>query len=263
MNRLLKASAAFALTACTLTTAQAGEPDAFAPVAPPVEEDGWNVALMPYFWFAGLDGDVGFNGNVGEVDMDFGDIWDTLEFGLMGAAHFQKGKWGFQLDGIWMQLEDDAKLQGPINADLNAEIEMARIQGLITYELFDNGPTQIYVKGGAAWFYMSLDFDVKGGRGLGRGIDGSESESFIDPMFAAVLHHDLTERWYIDVRGQIGGFGVESDFIWQVGGFLGYRINERYSIGAGYRHLDIDYRQKDFVFDASMSGPYVGGKIQF
>ena len=114
--------------------------------------------------------------------MAFDDVLEVLEFGLMGNINFKRGKWGFLLDGIWLQFEDDASLEGPVNLGLDADLEVVRVQGLITYEVFNHSLTTIDINGGVAWFYLSLDFDAKGGGPLGRSVEGSESESFLDPM---------------------------------------------------------------------------------
>jgi opacity protein-like surface antigen len=63
--------------------------------------------------------------------------------------------------------------------------------------------------------------------------------------------------------GDIGGFGVSSDFAWELMGTVNYRINDRTSVSVGYRYYDVDYKDDGFVFDAAQYGPIIGSSFRF
>ena len=63
--------------------------------------------------------------------------------------------------------------------------------------------------------------------------------------------------------GDIGGFGVGSHLTWQLLGGVQYDVSSRWSLSAGWRHLDINYDHKGFVFDAAMDGPILGAVYKF
>ena len=73
---------------------------------------------------------------------------------------------------------------------------------------------------------------------------------------------DLSERWFLLARGDIGGFGMGADFTWQALGGLGYHFDAagRYSGVLGWRQIDVDYEDEDdgFLWDVAMGGPTVG-----
>jgi hypothetical protein len=86
----------------------------------------------------------------------------------------------------------------------------------------------------------------------------SGSESWIDPLVGFRGRLNLTDKFYLAARGDIGGFGVGSELAWNVFGSLGYQWTERFSTELGYRHLSMDYNNNGFIFDADMSGLFLG-----
>ena len=252
-------SCAAITVALGVAPAIAGEPDIFIPAGDPPAGDEWEFTVNPYFWFAGLDGDIGVAGVVSEVDMDFGDIWDALDFGLMGSFEARKGKWGVNVDALWLKLKEDGDLPVP-GSSAEVEVNEARLQAMLTYRVTE-GRTTLDLGAGVAWFYLGLDLDFSPAERPGFGTDGSKD--FFDPMIGYQLSHQLSEKWFLGSRGQIGGFGVSSDLTWQLGAYLGYQLSERSSMGIGYRHLYIDYSDGGFLYDADTSGVFLGGAIEF
>ena len=61
------------------------------------------------------------------------------------------------------------------------------------------------------------------------------------------------------IRGDIGGFGVGSDFTWNAITFIDYRLWKHVSILGGYRALYQNYKNgsgiDEFKFDVTMHGP--------
>ena len=65
----------------------------------------------------------------------------------------------------------------------------------------------------------------------------------------------------------IGGFGVSSDFTWQVAALIDFQPWKNVAILAGYRAIGTDYETGSgadkFVFDATIHGPVVGIDIRW
>ena len=63
-------------------------------------------------------------------------------------------------------------------------------------------------------------------------------------------------------RGDIGGFGVGSDFSWHTTAYASWQVAEHGNLLIGYRHLDVDYEDGSgasrFKMDVSEGGPTVG-----
>lgn len=43
----------------------------------------------------------------------------------------------------------------------------------------------------------------------------------------------MESEWRLGIQGDIGGFGISSDFAWQVFPFVGYRFSQVFELGAG------------------------------
>lgn len=59
----------------------------------------------------------------------------------------------------------------------------------------------------------------------------------------------------------IGGFGIESDFTWQLTLTAGYALTDNTEFLVGYRHLDVDYKNGGFGYDVATSGFGLGFRI--
>jgi hypothetical protein len=68
----------------------------------------------------------------------------------------------------------------------------------------------------------------------------------------------MNKGWFVNLRGDGGGFGVGSQFIWQV--YIGVRkqFKGNYSLMLGYRYMDVDYKNSEFLYDTHMSGLLAG-----
>ena len=69
------------------------------------------------------------------VDMDFLDILDVLDFGLMSAFEARNGRWGFYLDAIYMKVSDSAIARrtgpGPIGATITSAADVKLDQTML------------------------------------------------------------------------------------------------------------------------------------
>jgi len=263
-NHIQLATLATLATVTTLLASaplHAGEKDAIVP-APhaPASDDGWQFTFSPYAWAAGLDGSVGLGNVVANVDQSFSDILENLDIGAMLHFEARKGRWAFMLDGFWLRLEADADTPGPLYGAAEAEVEELRLSALLAYRAIE-GPTTLDLLAGLSYFSVDTDLELTPGLLAGREL--SFSEDWIDPVIGFHLRHELCERWFSMLRGEIGGFGAGSDLTWQVMTGVGYRTGESSEVFLGYRHLDIDYSDNGFTYDTATSGIIVGMNFSF
>ncbi len=229
-------------------------------------EDSWKVTIAPYFLGAGMNGTTAVKGQEMTVDMSFSDILDHLEFGAMGLAVARKGNWGFGGDAIWMSLGGTGTAPGPAGVTGSADMSQGAfafyglrrlapfadlmfggrintLQGTLSF----NGPNQTRVEGSQTWF---------------------------DPIVGVQLRTpDTGRRWHAQVYTEIGGFGVGSDFTWQVFPTFGVNVAKWASIDFGYRWLDINYKSGEptpgvqnntfFKYDVLTQGPVLGFAFKF
>lgn len=254
-GRSRKTSAAFGALAIVLT-AGSGAAGAQEPSG-----DGWRLTVAPYFWAAGLDGDVGVRGVEGKLDQSFGDIWDDLVFGGMVLVDARRDRFGLSANGFYVRTDSG-------DGNLSLQSDSASLQLNAYYRVAEfgraGGPTLgIEPYAGGRLTYVRNELEVSVGP-FDRQLDGSET--WVDPVVGSRAILDLNEHWSLRLAGDIGGFGVGSDFTWAAQGIIGYRISLGgfdTMLGAGYQALSWDYDDNGFKWDVTQSGPVFGAAIRF
>jgi opacity protein-like surface antigen len=215
----------------------------------------WKHEFAPYLWGSAMEGTVGIGDVTAEAEMSFSDILDDLEFGFMGAYRASRDRYSITVDVIYMGL--GATEKGP-GGRLKADIDVDQI-GLETdfgYALNE----RFTLLGGLR--YVSLDADLKVTGPLGNELSASESQEWVDPVVGAIYTWPLADEWTLNLRGDVGGFGVGSDFAWQAMATLRWQFSPRTALGVAYRYLDIDYEDGKgddyFKYDLATSGPAMG-----
>jgi hypothetical protein len=84
-------------------------------------------------------------------------------------------------------------------------------------------------------------------------------EDWIDPSVVMRATLPINDQWFFQARGNIGGFGVGSELMWQVMADFGYRPSEKWFVTFGYRIIDMDFEDGSgpdrFVYDMQTFGP--------
>lgn len=250
-----------------ISALQAGSSEvAPAPEIVPASDDGWEFTLGLYGWGAGLDGDIGAAGVVAPVDISFSDILDTLDMTVMGAGELRRGNWMFQLEGLYLRNSIKGvrtrALPRNRNVALSAKLtaETTRVEAVAGYRVLDNGSTTIDLLGGAVLYDISNELTFIGPRAV-RG--ATSGDSWVDPVVGFRINQRLGDRWMAHFRGEVGGFGVNADFLWQAYAMLGYQLTDSSVLFAGWRHAAVDYQNGGFLYDVASSGPILGATITF
>lgn len=93
----------------------------------------------------------------------------------------------------------------------------------------------------------------------------SGDAGWVDPFIGLRARCELTDHLYVVAKGDVGGFGVSSDFTWQCYGAMGCHLNKGKSaaVELGYRHLGVDYQDGGFVYDVALSGVMLSFGFKF
>jgi len=228
------------------------------------EESDWEHSLAVYMVAASMNGKAGVRGLEADVDVSFSDILDNLDWGFMGAYRGERGPWAVGLDVMYLSLEADASGLGPnqgTSAKVNGDQLIVQLDG--GYAITDY--LGAYV--GARYWQIDADVKIRGGGPLGEDVKRSKTEDWIDPVVGLRFERPLGERWLFVAKGDIGGFGVGSDFTWQATAFAAWKASEHARVMIGYRYIDVDYDDGDgddrFLWDLAEGGPMAGFVWQF
>jgi hypothetical protein len=221
-------------------------------------EEGWGLLLKPYLFAYGLKGSVGTGTSVSDIDADFTDLLDALNFGgmLQLEASPPASRWTVLADLMYAQIEDEGLTPGPVGVDVDAKIDEFVGELSAAYEVVADG--RLEVVGGVRYWNVSgeLEADGPGGKQEAEG-----SEDWFDPLLGARSRLALGSRFELLLRGDVGGFGVGSDIALNLSAELGWTLSQDFQVALGYRYMDVDY-EDDATFDMTQAGPTLGLAIQ-
>jgi hypothetical protein len=263
----------------------------------------WTFRFTPYGWLTSLNGTQTVRGRSVDVDASFVDIIDatlgtggTL-VGLMADFEARNGPVSFMGDLVWTKIAVDRSgvrsrslapgVVGSLGATADLKIEMAILEAGAAYEVArfgvgsaEAGSVALDVLAGGRFWYQKADVSLDlaatldiGDLQLGRdrAFARSGSVEWADPFVGARLRYAIVPGHELFVRGDIGGFGVGSDFSWQA--IAGYAWDYAvwngitFSGVLGYKALYVDYRQGEgrhlYEFDMLQHGPVIGVSMRF
>ena len=260
--------------------------------------DGWRFNATTYAWFTSMSGNATARGQTFDVHAGFFDIINNSSSIAAFNGYFEanKGRVGFYADLVWSNLgvpRSAARYRNPlpgldVNGIVNAQLsftmtiveaggiyEVSRwshspgsftaADALLGFRYWNNSVTENLDTGITADLY-NLGFE----RSRDIAIAKSGNLEWVDPVVGFRVRHQFTPGQTAFLRGDIGGFGLGSQFSWQavaayayawqfdgykLAATLGYRaLATSYTTGAG-----IDTRGVDLV----MHGPLIGFSIKF
>jgi len=225
--------------------------------------DQWQFMVVPYFLFPHMDGRIGLGPVTVAVESSPSDIFDVLQFGGMLAAEAKHGPWAIGLNGMYMDLGKELEtITGPGGGQLDGEL--GSYQGGIELTAFRALTPVIEILAGGRFNFIGADVSLVATPGS---LNQDFDESWFDPFVGVRLKVPDTGRWNFAVRGDVGGFGVGSDFAWQARFTVGYRASKLIEVGAAYWASGMDYESGEgltrFTYDVISFGPQIGIGFHF
>jgi hypothetical protein len=239
--------------------------------------------ITPYLWATGIDGPVGVRERTADVDITFRDILDNLKGAFMMPAELWYGRLGLGAELIWTKVSDGEATPGPLFTDAELDVSQfiadispririvgtdgRRVSRATSTSNGNNGNNGSSNKGSRFTLdglvgirYWSLNNTLTLTPGLLPAVKVELDESWGDPYVGARAFLYLSDRWGLQVRGDVGGFDVGSKFAWQALGVVSYRIGSWGTVRLGYRQLDVDYEidSTGFLYDVGIGGVLLG-----
>ena len=237
----------------------------------------WGFFIAPYGWLTGVAGTVVTDGEETEIDVPFEDFLENTRAGLQLYFEARRNRVFVGFDGTWAKLgsEVDGRL-----FDLDIEIRQRIYDIRVGYEIYSTEIGDVIHKPKFDWQRQGVIDLFIGGRyfrtepvitiipiiGDEREISGVESR--VDPFVGLRIGWDMSFRWAIGFRGDIGGFGIgnAAQFSWQASAEFGFRVSRRVIIFGGYRILDYDTVEGDGLdrngTALRQNGPIIGAGIR-
>jgi hypothetical protein len=219
----------------------------------------WKQTLFFYGMGVAIDGTTQMGPLELDVDVSMSDVFGSLHFGGMAAYRVENDVWSFTGDLTYMKLgQTESGDRGLVGGRLRTEQFTAmgtvgrrltpRLEGLFSLAYFD----------------VSADLTV---RVLEQRRSASRDADWIDPMIGLQYVAPIADKWSLSLRGDVGGFGVGSDFSWHAWAGARRQNTESFSWYLGYRALASDYEEGSGPnlqhYDLLQHGPVAGIAISF
>lgn len=235
-----------------------------APIDMPPLADAWEFRLTPYGWLTAIDGTSGPAGFPAEIDAGFDDVFDVLEMAAALQFEARRGSWGFIADAFYAELGSSGTLPGAVQTNVDVDFEQFLGEFVVFYRVSETPGSFLDLYAGIRHNSLSIDLlATSTGTLLPIGGTRSGDKGWTDPIIGVRSQWEINDRWFLAAKGDIGGFGVDSDFTWNIQGTVGYRFNESVSLEAGYRYFDTDYTSGRFSYDVAQSGALIGLNFEF
>jgi hypothetical protein len=209
------------------------------------EPSKWTFDASLYGLAAGMSGQVGVGPVNADVDFGFDRILDNLEFGIMGKVRLGYDRWALYTDVVYMGLQATKN-------NVTAEMDQWMVEPAISYRVSK------YFEPLAGVRYNNLAAEIRGPSTS----TTSGAQDWWDPFVGANFGLPLGKVFSLNLRSDIGGFGVGSDLAWHVFPYFNWQFNTWGSLQAGYRWLDMDYESgggaSRFKYDMLIQGPQIG-----
>lgn len=237
------------------------QPAPAASTAPGASHDEWEISLAPYFWGAGLSGKTAqFNLPAIDIDADFNDIFNNLDFAAMLIGEARKGRYSVFGDLMYTKIGSNNATPRGILAS-NVDMQTTTFAGLLGagYNVLETSTARLDVVAGLrVW---SVDTDIKFKGGLLDGAKRSDGATWVDGLVGVRANYAFSPKFYAMGWGLVGAGQADAD--WDVAIGVGYHISKHFSATIGYRATGVDYKKDGFEFDVVQQGPMAGLVIRF
>ncbi len=211
----------------------------------------WAFHVSPYIWWNGLNGDVRVEGGP-VVDLDSA----VSDFDIAPSLVFRgsNGHIGFLTDLAFTSGSAQARTVNDLSL---VEVDNFIGTGLVTYDVTSAGGSEVFVAGGLRVLNAKAKVPALNG-----GVEAEGSRTWVDPVFG--LGGFFGERVTFTAYGDLGGFGISSDFTYQLYGALGYRFTGKTSAEVGYKLVSNNYQDGgQYLYDVRQGGFLLGVTFGF
>ncbi len=236
--------------------------------------DEWDVTMIGYLFAVNIDAISGVGTPAGAsevpVDLGFSDLSKQLDFAFSGLMIAKKGRLSLNVDVSITELSkgiDETIPVGPGTAFVDADIDVGikEFEVFAGYKFFQQFP-DLEVIAGARYIEHDIEVDVNVGPAA---LNVDIGDDWVDPFIGLQYHAPINDKWSLLVRGDVGGFGVGSDFTWRFNAGATYKLSNNWEAAFMYKILDIDYESGSksdldyYKWDGDQQGILVGVGYHF
>lgn len=222
-------------------------------------DSDWRQTFFLYGMGVTIDGDAQIGPVEVPIDVSISDMFSALKFGAMAAYRVENDTWSFSGDVTFMNLGwSKTTEQGRASASIDAD--QLTVMGTIGRRVAPNFEALFSL----VYFDLSSELGV---RVLEQRVTASRDADWIDPLVGLQYRAPLGGKWDLNLRGDMGGFGIGSDLTLHGWATFVRRNSETFSWYVGYRYIGYDYETGSGAnlqrYDLQQHGPGAGIAFSF
>jgi len=226
------------------------------------DDSDWHFGIAPYLFVAGISGTVGARGRTLELGSSSGDVLAALDAGFMAAFEARKRRFVIFTDMMWVKLSSEKDTPGPRFSTAKAGVSLFILDPEVGYRFVNSKKGSLDVLAGVRIWSVGASLTTTSGNAPG--FDVSQRKTWAAPVVGVRGVANVTRRFFVAGKFDIGGAGIGADLTTQLYGGAGYSFTKHVAIVGGYRWLQVDYDDEEgFLFDTQMSGPLFGLKFSW
>ena len=224
------------------------------------EGDGdWNHSVHLYGMGAAIEGDAQIGPLALPVEVSISELFDALRMGGMAAYRADNGTWSFTGDVTYMDLGWSANTAAD-RAGGELQVDQLTVMATVGRRITPH----LEVLASAAYFDVDTSLEV---RVLQQSRRATRQASWVDPLIGLQYSVPVGGKWTYSLRGDVGGFGVGSDFTWHVATVMRRQVTDQFDWYVGYRVIAYDYSEGSGTdrlhYDMTQHGPGIGVAFSF
>jgi hypothetical protein len=190
-----------------------------------------------------------------------------IRFFFMGSVAYEWNRWRVSGDIFGGSFTDDVIFTLNDATVVSASLLPVVIRAHLDYRVLDHSWDESATPRVRGWVYAGVRyFDVQ------TEVDVSQQTErltarWADPIVGARIPVDLSSHWWVELSGDMGGFGLGSEFSWTTYAGLTYRVSQLFSLTLAYSLLDVNYAgtvgSREFRWKAHIGGPGLGIRFAF
>lgn len=194
-----------------------------------------------------------------EIDASFSDLLDNLDWAASGIFIARKGPLSLNVDLVFVELEIDQATPLP-STSATIDVSIREHEFFVGYAAFDSHP-DMEIIAGVRYIDQDITVNITSPLPLPSLNIGDD---WIDPFIGLRYLGPINNKWAWLLRGDVGGFGVGSDFAWRVDAGVTYDFAKQWEAAIWYKALDIDYETGTsgtpsiYAWDGTESGITLG-----
>lgn len=225
------------------------------------QDPAWDFSATVYGWVPGLDATV--ETPFGDVASGAakGDVIDNLDMAFFTTFEARRDRWGILVDVVYAKLSTDKDTPfGALFSEADIKMEMSAVSAYGLYRSYESDHLLADVGFGVRAFGLDLDTRLKPGSLAERNFGGDKTWAL--PLVAGRFIVPINDQWFATAFFDYGKTD-DATSTWQGVATVGYRINDRWTVQAGYRQMDLQQEVAGRDADIKLKGPVIGVNYRF